>query len=89
MHFQTLMTNRIKSRHCDGLRPGVDLDLVARPLQNLFARITDDRLSGGGTGNLLVASKPGFDHVLVELRREQRLPLPLSSPPGSGDEPLG
>lgn len=61
---------------------------MARPLQNLFARILDDRLSGGGTGNLLVASNPWNDHVLVEQSREQRLPLPLRSPPGSGDEPL-
>ncbi|KAM0514123.1 hypothetical protein ACHAPE_007214 [Trichoderma viride] len=56
------MTNRIISWPY-GLRPGVDLEPVARPLSNLFARIHDDRFSGGGPGNLFVASNPGIDHV--------------------------
>lgn len=44
--------------------------------KTFFARIPDDRFSGGGTGNLFVASNPGIDHVLVE---QQRLPLLLRS----------
>lgn len=72
---------------CYGLRLSVDRDLVARLRQKLFARILDDRFSGGGTGNLFVASNPGIDHVLVEQDRV-RLASALSTP-GSGDEPLG
>jgi hypothetical protein len=46
------------------LRPGVDLEPVARPLPNLFARILMIDSLATGQENLFVASNPGIDHVL-------------------------
>lgn len=40
-------------------RSGAGGTAAAKP----FCSYSDDRFSGGGTGNLFVASDPGIDHV--------------------------
>lgn len=59
-----------------GLRPGVDLELVARPLQNLFARI--QMIDSLAAGQEICLSHPILASIMSSVVEQDReLPLPL------------